>query len=69
MTITGQLEESHWDGALAYLIMCKPSEVQVLCVTYAPHEVDPSKSVLLAGGYERVGENRVMLDPCLAYDE
>ena len=24
MVIKGAIEESHWDGALAYLVMCKP---------------------------------------------
>lgn len=66
MVITGELVESHWDGALAYLIMCGPEQVQVMCVTYYPSEVD-GRQLLLAGGYNRVGERQVMLDPCLAY--
>ncbi|MBO0663508.1 hypothetical protein LQ948_12765 [Jiella sp. MQZ9-1] len=69
MTITGPLRESHWDGALAYLVMCDPKGVEVTCVTYAPHVIDPAKSVMLAGGYRHVGARRVILDPCLAYDE
>lgn len=68
MTIVGPLEASHWDGALAYLVMCEPSGVQVMCVTYAPREVDPDAPVMFAGGYQRISENQVMLDPCLAKD-
>ncbi len=68
MSIKGALQESNWDGALAYLIICAPDEVQVMCVTYYPFEGDPNDTVLLAGGYTRVGEKRIMLDPCLAYD-
>lgn len=69
MAIKSPLEASHWDGTLAYLVMCKPSGVQVMCVTYAPHAVDPDVPVLIAGGYQRVAEDKVMLDPCLAFDE
>ncbi|WP_246233307.1 hypothetical protein [Aurantimonas aggregata] len=69
MTVVGPLRESHWDGALAYLIMCEPGGAQVMCVTYAPREVDPNKSVLLAGGYQRIDKDKVMLDPCLARDK
>jgi hypothetical protein len=68
MSITGTLEESHWDGALAYLVMCAPEAVQVMCVTYYPFEGDPDEPLLLAGGYMRVGAKQIMLDPCLAYD-
>ncbi|MER0236609.1 hypothetical protein [Fulvimarina sp. MAC8] len=69
MTITGALASSQWDGALAYLSMCDPAGPRVICVTYQPHEVDPQVSVLLAGGYQRIDEKTVLLDPCLAYDE
>ncbi len=68
MSITGTLEESQWDGALAYLIMCPPDEVQVMCVTYYPFEGDPADRLMFAGGFRRVGERQIMLDPCLAYD-
>ncbi|KAB2756840.1 hypothetical protein ACRRRS_20940 [Brucella anthropi] len=66
MVIKGAIEESHWDGALAYLVMCKPEGIQVMCVTYAEREASP-KSVLFAGGYSRVGERQIVLDPCLVY--
>jgi len=66
MVIKGAIEESHWDGALAYLIMCKPEGIQVMCVTYAEREASP-QFVLLAGGYSRVGERQIVLDPCLVY--
>ena len=68
MTVVGPVVSSHWDGALAFLTMCDPSGPQVICVTYAPHKVDPETPVLLAGGYQQVDEKVVLLDPCLAYD-
>ncbi|WP_156386515.1 hypothetical protein [Aureimonas sp. Leaf454] len=68
MTIVGSIVESHWDGALAYLVMCAPTGVQVMCVTYAPRDAAPDVSVMMAGGYQRIDENKVMLDPCLARD-
>lgn len=66
MVITGKLVESHWDGALAYLIMCEPEDIQVMCVTYYPAEVT-DETILFAGGYNRHGERQIMLDPCLVY--
>jgi len=66
MVISGTLQDSHWDGALAYLIMCEPEDVQVMCVTYHESEVD-GQTVLLAGGFNRLDDRRIVLDPCLAY--
>ncbi|SFD25273.1 hypothetical protein [Tropicimonas isoalkanivorans] len=66
MTITGEIVESHWDGALAYLIMCEPEEVQVMCITYSPAEVN-GETIMFAGGYNRSGERQVVLDPCLVF--
>lgn len=66
MAMKGQLVESHWDGTLAYLIMCPAEGVQVMCVTYHPEEVN-GETILLAGGYNRYGETQVVLDPCLVF--
>lgn len=64
--ITGELVVSEFDGTLAYLIMCAPEDVQVLCVTYSNEGRDVGDTVLFGGGYSRAGERRIMLDPCLA---
>jgi hypothetical protein len=66
MTITGRLVAVEWDGTLAYLIMCDEAGVQVMCVTYSKENRNVGDTVLFAGGYNRAGENRIMLDPCLA---
>lgn len=66
MVIEGPIAESHWDGALAYLIMCQPDEVQVMCVTYYRKDAG-DEPVQFAGGYNRVGESQIVLDPCLVY--
>ena len=68
MTIVGPIVASHWDGALAYLVMCDPAGVQIMCVTYAMRDVDPNTEVMMAGGYQRISKNQVVLDPCLATD-
>lgn len=65
MTITGRLTSIDWDGALAYLVMCGPDEVQVMCVTYSKEDREIGQAVLFAGGFSRWGERQVMLDPCL----
>jgi len=67
--IRGELVAAEWDGALAYLIMCDEADVQVLCVTYSKDGRDVGDTVLFGGGYSRVGDRQVMLDPCLASPE
>ncbi len=62
----GALSAVETDGALAYLIMCAQPGIQVMCVTYETNAMKPGDVVLFAGGYSRVGEKQVMLDPCLA---
>ncbi|WP_188408986.1 hypothetical protein [Agaricicola taiwanensis] len=64
--IEGALVAVHWDGVLAYLIMCDEPGVQVMCVTYSKEGREVGNRVMFAGGYIRAGERRIMLDPCLA---
>lgn len=64
--ITGKLTGVHWDGVLGYLIMCEEAEGQVMCVTYSVEGREVGQTISFAGGYGRAGDNRVMLDPCLA---
>lgn len=66
MSIRGALSAVETDGTLAYLVMCEAPGVRVLCVTYSTNGMQPGDVVLFGGGYSRVYETRVMLDPCLA---
>lgn len=66
LAIEGVLTSAESDGALAYLVMCDPSAVQIMCVTYELDGMTAGDRVLFAGGYQRYGPRRVMLDPCLA---
>ncbi|WP_162784683.1 hypothetical protein [Paracoccus suum] len=47
---------------MAYLIMCDPAGIQVMCVTYEPQEAT-GQQVQFAGGYNRMDERRIVLDP------
>lgn len=67
--ITGELVQIEWDGVLAYLIMCNEADVQVMCVTYSKDGRKVGDKVLFGGGYSRVDDRRIMLDPCLASEE
>lgn len=67
--IAGEIVDIQWDGALAYLVMCDEAAVQVMCVTYSRDDREIGETVLIAGGYSRVGERQIMLDPCLASQE
>ncbi|MBX9841015.1 MAG: hypothetical protein K2Z80_04310 [Xanthobacteraceae bacterium] len=64
LTITGELTTVRSDGALWYLLMCR--EVRVLCVTYESNDMKAGDRVIMKGGYNRLDDNHVMLDPCLA---
>lgn len=65
-TIEGRLVASEWDGVLAYLIMCDEAGTQVMCVTYSDDGRTIGQPVQFAGGWNRIGEKQVILDPCLA---
>ncbi|MBS7544214.1 hypothetical protein KHC19_13990 [Ancylobacter oerskovii] len=64
--IHGALTGVHFDGVMAYLLMCDPAGVQVMCVTYGTNGRVPGDVVVFGGGYSRVDDHHVMLDPCLA---
>ena len=69
LTVSGALSAVESDGVLAYLIMCPEPGVQVMCVAYSANDMRPGDVVMFGGGYSRVGEKQVMLDPCLASRE
>lgn len=64
LSITGELMSVRSDGALWYLLMCR--DVRVLCVTYESNDMKAGDRVVMKGGYNRLDDNHVMLDPCLA---
>ena len=64
--IKGKLTGVHFDGVMAYLLMCEPADIQVMCVTYGTNGRVRGDVVVFGGGYSRVDAHHVMLDPCLA---
>jgi hypothetical protein len=64
LAIEGDLLQVRTDGALWYLVMC--ADVKVMCVTYQSNAMKAGDRVLFRGGYTRLDENHVVLDPCLA---
>jgi hypothetical protein len=66
MVVKGKLSEVHWDGVIAYLEMCDPKSLRVVCVTYATNGMRAGDIVSFAGGYVSANEKWVKLDPCLA---
>lgn len=68
LTVRGRLNSVDQDEALAYMVLCEPQEVQVLCITYETGGRKPGDGVVLAGGFIRAEGQRVILDPCLASD-
>jgi hypothetical protein len=49
--------------------MCEEPGVQVMCVTYSKENRNIGDTVLFGGGFQRVGDRQIMLDPCLASKE
>jgi len=66
LTVAGELTAIQTDGALWYLVMCASRDVGVLCVTYQSNDMKRGDPVLFRGGYSRIDEDHVALDPCLA---
>jgi len=64
LTITGELTTVRSDGALWYLLMCR--DVRVLCVTYESNDMKAGDRVVMKGGYNRLDDKHILLDPCLA---
>lgn len=66
LTVAGELTAIQTDGALWYLVMCASPDVRILCVTYQSNDMKPGDLVLFRGGYGRIDDDHVALDPCLA---
>ncbi|TCK30596.1 hypothetical protein EV667_0688 [Ancylobacter aquaticus] len=64
--IEGAITGVHSDGVMAYLLMCAPAQVQVMCVTYSANDLKRGDVMVFGGGYSRVDAHHVVLDPCLA---
>jgi len=64
LTIAGVLTTVRTDGALWYLLMCR--DVRVMCVTYESNDMQAGDPVIFKGGYNRLDDNHIMLDPCMA---
>jgi len=69
LAIKGPLSQVSFDGALAYLVMCKSPDVTVTCVTYSTNGMAAGDVVRFGGGFAFFGRDRIMLDPCLASRE
>ena len=63
--VVGALTSVHFDGTLAYMVMCSPPDPQVMCVTYGTSGRKAGEVVVFSGGYSRRGPDHVLLDPCL----
>jgi len=69
LSIKGKLTEVHWTGAIAYLVMCDPDVMQVVCVTYETNDMRAGEEVSFGGGFFRRGDKQIFMDPCLAFRE
>ncbi len=63
--VEGELTTVKSDGALVYLLMCRPPDPMVLCVTYETNGRKAGERVILTGSYSQRGPNHILLDPCL----
>jgi hypothetical protein len=66
MSVTGKLSGVHANGILAYLEMCDPKGLRVVCVTYQTNGMQAGEVVTFGGGFARRNKEWVILDPCLA---
>ena len=66
MAIRGKLSGVHANSALAYLEMCVPKGMRVVCVTYETNGMQVGEIVTFAGGLSNRNKEWLVLDPCLA---
>jgi hypothetical protein len=66
LAIRGKLSAVTSDSALAYLVMCDPPGLQVICVTYQTNGMTAGEVVEFGGGYQRTNAKQIVMDPCLA---
>ena len=66
MSVKGKLSGVHSNGVLAYLEMCDPKGLRVVCVTYETNGMRTGDVVTFGGGFASHNKEWVMLDPCLA---
>jgi hypothetical protein len=66
MSVQGKLSGVHSNGVLAYLEMCDPKGLRVVCVTYQTNGMQAGDVVTFGGGFARRNKEWVILDPCLA---
>ena len=66
LAVRGRLIAVETDGALWYLIMCAAPDVQVMRITYQDNGMKPGDIVYFGGGYIRLNDDQIQLDPCLA---
>jgi hypothetical protein len=64
LAVIGNLRLVKGDGALWYLVICE--DLRVMCVTYQSNDMKVGERVIMRGGYRRLDDNHVVLDPCLA---
>lgn len=66
MSVKGALSGVHSTGVLAYLEMCEPKGLRVVCVTYETNGMQTGDIVTFGGGFANFNKEWVVLDPCLA---
>lgn len=63
--VEGALRQVHFDGVLAYLVVCAVPDPQVLCVTYSTGDRKVGDRATITGAFTQRGPEHVLLDPCL----
>jgi hypothetical protein len=66
MLVRGKLSDVNATEALAYLEMCDPKGLRVVCMTYKTNGMQPGETVTFTGGFRRGSAEWIILDPCLA---
>ena len=65
--VTGEVTAARRDDAVAYLVICRPPDPQVACITYTIEERAVGERVVVVGAYAPGSPDRIVLDPCLHF--
>lgn len=66
--VEGVVTVAKSDDALSVVVICRPPEPQVACITYTTEGRKPGDRVVVAGAYTPRNPDRIVLDPCIHFE-
>jgi hypothetical protein len=65
--VEGEVSAATSGEALVFMVICRPPDPQVACITYTTEGRGPGDRIVVAGAYTPGDPNRIVLDPCIHF--